>query len=256
MLEKNKLYIRDCFEFLEEINNKSIDLAVIDPPYNLGKAAWDTFESQEKFLNFTFSWIDMLVPKLKENSSLYVFNTAYNSAFILPHINKKMDFRNWIIWNKKDGFGPTKRRFVTEQETILFFTKGDYYTFNADEVRVPYESKKRIKHAKKKGIVKNGKRWYPNPNGKLCGDVWHYSSARHKNKINGKTPKMPHLTPKPLDMIERMIRASSNPGDLVLDCFVGSGTTAIAAKKLGRDFIGCDSNKEYIKISNKRLSSL
>jgi len=66
--------------------------------------------------------------------------------------------------------------------------------------------------------------------------VWHIASERHKNKINGKTPKMPHITPKPLELVERIIKASSNAGDLVLDCFVGSGTTAIAAKKLKRNF--------------------
>jgi len=66
---------------------------------------------------------------------------------------------------------------------------------------------------------------------------------------------MPHLTPKPLDMIERIIKASSNEGDLVLDCFIGIGTTAIAAKKLNRHFIGCDNNSKYVAIANKRLKN-
>jgi site-specific DNA-methyltransferase (adenine-specific) len=256
VLKINKLYNKDCFEFLKEIDDKSVDLAIIDPPYNKGKEDWDSFKNHEEFLSFTFSWIDALFPKLKENSSLYVFNTAYNSAFILPHISQEMDFKNWIIWNKRDGFGPTKRRYVTRQETILFFTRGNNYTFNADEIRVPYESKKRIKHARSKGILKNGKRWHPNPKGKLCGDVWHFSSARHKNKVNGKTRPMKHPTPKPVDLIERMVRASSNQGDLVLDCFIGTGATAIAAKKLKRNFIGCDSNKSYVTIAKNRLKEI
>ena len=254
----NKIIEMNCFDFLEKIEDESVDLAIIDPPYNLEKAKWDTFESQDEFLKFTFSWIDSLIPKLKSNSSLYIFNTSYNAALILSYLDKRqiLDFKNWITWHKKDGFGPTKRRYVKRQETILFYTQGDDYTFNADDIRVPYESKSRMKHAQKKGILKNGKRWYPNPNGKLCGDVWNFSSARHKNKVNGKTKKLPHLTPKPLDMIERMVKASSNPGDLVLDCFVGIGTTAIAAKKNNRNFLCCDKEKKYIKVAKKRIKEM
>ncbi|MBM4159444.1 MAG: site-specific DNA-methyltransferase, partial [Ignavibacteria bacterium] len=107
-----------------------------------------------------------------------------------------------------------------------------------------------------KGILKNGKRWFPNPKGKLCGDIWHITSERHKNKINGRTPKMPHLTPKPLELVERIIKASSVTGDIILDCFVGYGTTAMAAKKLGRNFICCDSNKQYVDLARQNLNKI
>jgi len=83
MLKINEIYNLDCFDFLNKIDDKSITLAVIDPPYNLHKAHWDTFESEKKFFDFTARWIDALIPKLKENGSLYIFNTPYNSAFIL-----------------------------------------------------------------------------------------------------------------------------------------------------------------------------
>ena len=80
--------------------------------------------------------------------------------------------------------------------------------------------------------------------------------VRHKNKINGKTPKMSHITPKPLELVERIVRASSNEGDLILDCFVGSGTTAFVAKKIRRNFICSDNNKSYVVLTNKKLKSL
>lgn len=149
--------------------------------------------------------------------------------------------------------GGAKRRYSTGQETILFFTKSKKHTFNYDDVRVPYESTERIKHAAEKGILKNGKRWFPNPDGRLCGEVWHFSSQRHKQKINGKVQKLEHITPKPHDLLERIIKASSNEGDLVLDCFMGSGSTAIVAKKLGRDFIGCDEESKYVDLANTTL---
>lgn len=255
MLKTNKIYNLDCFKFLEKINDNIVDLAVIDPPYNMKKADWDTFKNEKDFFNFTFKWIDALVPKLKNNGSLYIFNTPYNSAFILDYlVKKRLIFQNWITWDKRDGMGGAKRRFSNGQETILFFTKNDNHVFNYDNIRMPYDSTERIEHAQKKGILKNGKRWFPNPKGKLCGEVWHIVSERHKNKINGKTPKLSHITPKPIELIERIIKASSNAGDLVLDCFVGSGTTAIVSKKLERDFICSDSNKNYIKLARKSLN--
>ncbi len=254
-LSINRIFELDCFEFLAKVEDEIVDLAVIDPPYNMKKAEWDTFESDAAFFAFTYSWIDLLIPKLKPNGSLYIFNTPYNSAFILQHlVSRGLIFQNWITWDKRDGMGGARRRFSNGQETILFFTKGRRHTFNYDEVRVPYESAQRIEHAKTKGILKNGKRWFPNPNGRLCGEVWHFSSARHKNKVNGRVHKMGHATPKPLDLVERIIKASSNCGDLVLDCFVGTGTTALAAKKLGRHFICADSNADYVTLARGRLA--
>ena len=254
MKKINEIYNLDCFEFLNQIDNKIVDLAIIDPPYNLNKAKWDTFKSKKDFFDFTFHWIDALIPKLKENGSLYIFNTPYNSAFILSYlVAKGLFFQNWITWDKRDGLSGAKYRYNNGQETILFFTKGKKHTFNYDEIRIPYESTNRIAHAKVKGILKDGKRWFPNQNGKLCSEVWHITSERHKNKINGKTPKMPHITPKPLELVERIVKASSNTGDLVLDCFVGSGTTAFAAKKLRRNFICSDNNKVYIQLAKRNL---
>jgi site-specific DNA-methyltransferase (adenine-specific) len=108
-------------------------------------------------------------------------------------------------------------------------------------------------HAEKKGILKNGKRWYPNKNGKLCSDVWLFSSDRHSRKQNGKTVKLGHPTPKPEKLIERIILASSNEGNTVLDLFSGSGTTSYVAKKLNRSFLAVENNIKYFKLIKERL---
>ena len=256
MTNLNKIILKDCFDFIASINDNSIDLAVVDPPYFLKKGDWDTFHNEETFFDFTFRWIDALIPKLNNGASIYIFNTPYNSAFILNHlVQRRMTFQNWLSWDKRDGFCYTKKRFIPNQETILFFSKGKPRIFNADDVRIEYDSSERIAHARKKGIPKkNGSRWFPNEKGKLCGDVWHITSERHKNKMNGKTVKMGHATPKPLEMIERIIKASSRERDIVFDCFVGSGTTAIAAKRLNRNFLCADNCKEFVELANKRLS--
>lgn len=255
-LKINDIYNFDCIDFLTKIKDNSIDLAVIDPPYNMKKAEWDVFKTHNEFMEFTTKWIDNLLPKLKDTASLYIFNTPFNSAYILQYlIEKEMIFQNWITWDKRDGINTSKKRYTNGQETILFFTKSNSYTFNYDDIRVPYESTERIMAAQSKGILKNGKRWFPNPNGRLCGEVWHIVSERHKNKLNGKTPKLIHPTTKPLEMIERIIKASSNENDLVLDCFVGSGTTAFASKKLNRKFICNDLSEEYVKYAKKMLKN-
>ena len=256
-MKLNSIHNLDCIKFLNSIEDNFVDLAVLDPPYNMKKADWDTFSSEKSFLDFTFKWIDALLPKLKKTGGLYIFNTPYNSAFILQYlVFKGMVFQNWITWDKRDGLGASKQKYSNGQETILFFTKTKKHTFNYDAIRVPYESSERMAHAEKKGILKNGKRWFPNPDGRFCGEVWHFTSERHKTKVNGKVQKLEHVTPKPLDLIERIIKASSNENDIVLDCFVGSGTTAVAAKKLNRNFLCADINKEFVELTKSKLSKL
>jgi DNA modification methylase len=254
----NTVVESDVFDFLKRIPRHSIDLACIDPPYNLGKGDWDTFRSEFEFLTFSRAWIDAVIPTLKPGGSLYIFNTPRNCALILAHLeNRGLQFENWITWDKRDGFSSSRKKFVPMQESILYYSiPGADKTFNSDQVRVPYESESRIAAAATRGILKDGKRWYPNPGGKMCTDVWHISSERHKNKVEGRLQKSAHPTPKPLELIERIIRASSNEGDIVLDCFAGTGTTAVAAIGLERGFVGCDSASEYVVIANERISAI
>jgi site-specific DNA-methyltransferase (adenine-specific) len=253
----NNVIHSDVFEYLMKVEDNSVDLILTDPPYGIGIDDWDIFENEEEYFNFIYSFIELSLPKLKENGSLYLFNNAYNSAYVLQFLVKKgLLFQNWITWYKKDGFTSLKKRYNRTQETCLFFSKTKNYTFNYDDIRIPYESKSRIEAAKTKGILKNGKRWFPNENGKLCNDVWEFSSEKNRNKVNGKIVKQFHSTQKPLEMIKRIIIASSNKGDLILDPFMGSGTTAIACKSLGRNFLGCDSNLEYVEYANNILTKI
>ena len=248
----------DCLDVLATLPTDSVNLIVADPPYNMGKAVWDTFASDVAFRNFNYSWIAKCYELLVRGGALYVFNTPYNCAWLLTDLVRLgMEYRNWITWDKRDGQGGKSNQFLRRQESILYFTKpGAQHTFNADAVRVPYESTSRIAAAAKTGIIKNGKRWFPNPNGKLCGDVWHITSERHKSKVDGKTQKLAHITPKPKDMIERIIAASSNKGDTVLDPFAGSGTTLFAAYEMDRHSIGIEIMPEYVQLIERRKETL
>lgn len=256
MIKINKIYCEDVFTFLKKIPYRSIDVCVADPPYNIDIDKWDSFETEEAYMMFMKRWLRLLIPRMKETGSIYLFNNQYNSAQIVNYLkDKPVKFKNWITWYKKDGFSPSKTKYVSNQEVILFYTmKEKGYTFNYDDIRTPYLSTDRMKAAMKKGILKNGKRWYPNKKGKLCTDVWEFSSDRHAKKVNGRTVKNIHPTPKPEAMIERMLLASSKEGDLILDLFSGTGTTSYVAKKLKRNFVGCDNIQEYVDYSIKRLN--
>lgn len=242
MLNYNQIYPLDVFEFLKLIPDSSVDLAIIDPPYNLKVADWDTFKSEQEFLDFSYAWIDQMLPKLKPTASFYIFNTAFHCALFVAYLQNKAEFKNWITWHKKDGFANSRRKFNNASESIIFYTMGNKYTFNYDDVRVPYDSTSRIEAAKHKGILKNGKRWFPNPNGKLCTDVWNIVSQRHKEKALGKTQKLSHPTIKPYEMIERIVKASSNENDVVLDLFAGSGMGLKVCTELKRQYLGTDIN--------------
>lgn len=251
----NKVVRNEAIKFLNDLPRDSVQLICVDPPYNLGKGDWDRFPSRENFLAFTKRWIHSSFRVLAPGGALFIFNTPENSAHILVYCQSLgLELRNWITWDKRDGFAATKLRFVPTQETILYLVKpGVTPTFNSDPVRQPYNSTERIAAATKKGILKDGKRWFPNPVGKLCTDVWHIVSERHKTKLNGRIQKSVHPTQKPLELIERIVLATTNPGDTVLDVFAGSGTTAVAAIINGRKFLGCDSDSRYVDMSNRRI---
>jgi site-specific DNA-methyltransferase (adenine-specific) len=255
-IEQNKVYLLDVKEFLNKLPDNYCDLIVADPPYNQSIDKWDIFKSQKDYILFMENWLELSYKKLKTTGSIYLFNTPLNSALLLPSLLKMgFLFQNWIIWYKKDGFKPSNKRFVSNQEVILFLTKSKKYSFNYNEIRIPYISKDRMITASTKGILKNGKRWFPNPNGKMCTDVWEIASERHRNKINGKIVKHFHPTPKPTELIKRIISASSNKKDLVLDLFSGSGVTSLIAKKLERNFIACDNNELYVNLLLSKITS-
>lgn len=241
----------DCRISLPHMLPGTVDLAICDPPYGIGIADWDKFKSHDAFLEFSRNWIRMLPRVLKPDASIYLFNTARNCAYLLPILEGEgFHLLNWIIWDKRDGQGRSNKRYSKAQESILFMARSDRWTFNADDVRVPYtedRSKSGVWHPK------TGKRWFPNPGGALCTDVWHITSTKNSERVKGKSVKQDHPTQKPLEMALRMIRASSNPGDLVLDPFAGTGIFAEVCHRLGRNYKGFEINAEYVRLARRRL---
>ena len=237
MIHTDCLICGDAREEMSRFPDACIDLIVADPPYNLGKdygnyhdlKAWREYES------FTCDWLAQAIRLLKPIGSLYVFmGVRYISKlFIILENDFGLNFNGWITWHYTQGMG-RKTGFSPRHEDILYFTKTQDYIFNLDEIRIPQ------KYYRQRNNMAGA-----NP-----GDVWQFSHVHYSNPEREK-----HPTQKPEALIERIIGASSNPGDIVLDPFVGSGTTCRVAKVLKRKWIGIDINPEYIAMSQRRIDS-
>lgn len=234
---ENTLICGDAIEVMRTLPHTSVDLIIADPPYNLGKdygASLDRKDWQE-YQEFTAEWLDEAVRVLKPTGSLFVFMGVrfISKLFLMLEDQYSLRFNGWITWHYTQGMG-RKVGFSPRHEDILYFTKSDIFTFNLDSVRIPQ------KYYRERNNMAGA-----NP-----GDVWQFSHVHYCSAERQK-----HPTQKPEALIERIVRASSHPDDLVLDPFVGSGTTCRVAQVLGRKWIGIDINPEYIEMSLQRVNT-
>ncbi len=231
----NYLICNDAIDEMAKLPDACIDLLIADPPYNLGKDYGNNTDSKswQDYEAFTNSWLTQAVRILKPTGTIYVFMGVRFIARLYLNMEQdfKLQFNGWITWHYTQGMG-RKIGFSPRHEDILCFTKSKNFTFNLDDIRVPQKY-----YRERNNMV-----------GANPGDVWefshvHYCSVERQN----------HPTQKPEALMERIIRASSNEGDLVLDPFVGSGTTCRVADVLKRRWLGIDINPEYIAMSQARL---
>lgn len=228
----------DAVEELRKLPDKSINLIVTDPPYNLNKdygTNQDNLEFDE-YLEFSRQWLKETYRVLSDNGSLYVFMGMKYISYIYSILDQEigMHFNSWITWYYTQGIGKTKG-FSPRHDDILFFTKHPTrFVFNLDDIRIPQKFYRSVN----------------NMRGANPGNVWEFSHMHYCNKNRQK-----HPTQKPEALYERMILASSNKGDTVLDPFVGSGTLLRVCQQTDRLGIGIDNNPEYIKMTNERLNS-
>lgn len=244
----DQVFNEDALAGLDRIPDGSIDLILTDPPYGLGKDYGNDSDKQvaADYLAWTERWIEAALPKLKPTGSLYIFLTWRYSPEIFVMLKQRMTMLNEIIWDRRvPSMGGSVRSFTSVHDTIGFFAKDKGHYFDLDAVRIPYDAE--TKKARSRSIFV-GAKWLElgyNPK-----DVWSVSRL-HKEDPE----RADHPTQKPLEIIERMVRASCPPGGIVLDLFMGSGTTAIAAKRCGRHFVGFELNPEYCQIIQDRLAS-
>lgn len=249
-----EIWTGDAVPWLRSLECASVDLVFADPPYNIKKAEWDTFESQEEYVTWSMKWIEQAARILKPTGTLYICGFSEILADLkLPASRFFQDCR-WLVWHYKNKAN-LGNDWGRPHESILHFRKTKAFTFNVDDVRTPYgnHTLKYPEHPQAetsqygKGDNKD-RLWHPHPKGAKPRDVIEIPTT-----CNGMHEKTPHPTQKPEELLRKIILASSNPGDVVIDPFLGSGTTAVVAEQLKRQWKGCDISPEYCQWAAERI---
>ena len=226
----------DALKSLKLIESESVDLIIADPPYNLGKNYGNNHDVKgfREYLEFSEAWLKESQRILAPHGTIYVFMGFRFISYLYDILDQKMGmyFNSWITWHYTQGIGKTKG-FSPRHDDILMFTKTEQFKFNLDDVRVPQ------KYYRERN----------NMNGANPGDVWAFSHVHYSNP-----EREEHPTQKPEALIARMVLASSEEGDLVLDPFFGSGTTLRVCQVLNRRSIGIELNPEFVTKARKRLA--
>lgn len=246
-----QLVQQDAFEFLANLKPNSVDLIIASPPYFMGKE-YDRSTSIKEFEQDHVRMLPLLVRALKEGGSIcwQVGNHVKNGALIpLDAIvynvfgsGQRLTLRNRIIWTFGHGTHASKR-FSGRHESLLWFTKGNDYYFDLDPIRVPqkYPGKRHYKGPNKGQLSGN-------PAGKNPSDVWDIPNVKSKH-----VEKTAHPCQFPVALVQRCIKALTPPNGLVVDPFMGSGSSAVASLIEGRRFSGCDNKGKYLRIARKRV---
>lgn len=225
----------DALELLRGIESASADVIIADPPYNLGKDYGNNHDIRgfEEYLHFSEAWLKESHRVLASHGTLYVFMGFRFISYLYDILDQKlcMFFNSWITWHYTQGMGRTKG-FSPRHDDVLMFTKTGNFKFNLDTVRVPQ------KYYRERNNMMGA-----NP-----GDVWTFSHVHYSNP-----EREDHPTQKPEALIARMVLASSDEGDLVIDPFFGSGTTLRVCQVLNRRCLGIELNPEYADRTRRRL---
>ena len=245
----NRVFCEDALSGMARIPDGAVDLIVTDPPYGLGKDYGNDSDKldADAYLRWMEQWIDLALPKLKSTGSLYICLTWRYSPEIFVMLKQRMIMLNEIIWDRRvPSMGGSVRNYTSVHDTIGFFAKQKGYYFDLDAIRIPYDAE--TKKARSRSIFV-GAKWLElgyNPK-----DLWSVSRLHREHP-----ERADHPTQKPLEIIERMVKASCPPGGVILDPFMGSGTTAVAAKRCGRNYVGFELNSDYCGVIEKRLAAL
>lgn len=243
----------DNLDYMARFPDESVQLVVTSPPYNIGKS-YEKRTSLERYLAEQDRVIAEAVRLLAPGGSIcWQVGNHIDSGEVFPldillyplFIRHGLKLRNRIIWHFGHGLHCTKR-LSGRHETILWFTKGEPYTFNLDPIRVPskYPGKKHFKGP-------NAGKLSGNPLGKNPSDVWDIPNVKSNH-----VEKTEHPCQFPVELVERLVLALTDPGESVLDPYVGVGSAVIAAEKHGRLGFGCDISERYISIGIERLAAL
>ena len=241
----NNITKGDCLELFKDIPDESINVTFADPPFNLKKKYASTKDSLalQDYLGWCKKWIAEMVRVTKPSGSIFVHNIPKWLTYYAGFLNQQADFKHWISWDAPTA--PMGKSLQPNHYGILFYAK-DARANKFYELRYPH------KRCRKCGYLHKdygGKKFMLHPFGSLVSDVW---TDIHRVKHNKYRDE--HPCQLPIHLLERVILMSSDAGDIVLDPFSGTGTTALAAKRLGRNYIGFEFDETYAKIAMNKLA--
>lgn len=235
----------DALEYVRSLPDNSVDMVLTDPPYFIGfdrGKGWDSqWSSEAEYLAWCKEWTDECARVLRPGRMLVVWGTLKTDTFLRYKLeslssNPALVAQNEIIWGYNWG-GRTKSNFARKHEYAWCYSKGKSFLFNADDVRIPRK------------VAKNIRTGEAYTQGTIPTSIWEVNNHTTSKDYIGW-----HPTTKNLDVLSRLIKAYTNPGDTVLDIFMGSGSTAVAAYRTGRNAIGCENDPEYYEMMMERIS--
>lgn len=256
----NRLIQGDALTELGKLPECSAQLILADSPYFqvLLDEQWDTqWKSEEAYLHWSLDWVRAAARVLKEDGLFYIFGQLGKREHIWLHfcsmVVKELQFHDMIIWDRAVGYNERYDSFTPCYEMILALRKSEHAKpyFNKDAVRLPYEEEKIRAYLRDKRYKDKEARRLHLEKGKYATNILRVPSLKGSSK-----EKAGHPSQKPEKLIEQLILSSSRPNDLVLDPFLGSGTTAVVAERLGRRWIGIETNPNYVAIAEQRLTAL
>lgn len=240
----NEIFLGDCLDIMKNIPDNSIDVTFADPPFNLNKK-YNGYADNKEFsfyLDWCEQWICELVRITKPEGSIFVHNIPKWLTYYAGFLNKISHFKHWIAWDAPTS--PMGKSLQPSHYGVLYYAKdikkNKYY-----EIRYPHKRCRKCEY-----LIKDygGKKEGLHPFGPLVSDVW-----TDIHRIKHTRYRDEHPCQLPLHLLERIILMSTDEGDIVFDPFVGTGTTVIAAKRLGRNYIGIDIDEKYVSITKNKL---
>ncbi len=246
-LPLNKIICGDAVEEMKKIPSESVDMTFADPPFNLNKkyGAYKDRQTTDDYIKWCEDWLSEMVRITKPTGSILVHNIPKWLIYCANHLNKIAFFKHWIAWDSMST--PLGKTLLPAHYGILFYTKQPKgFTFH--ELRALHRKCRKCGE-----MIKDygGKKSQINPHGTLLSDVW---ADIHRIRHNTRRDEHPCQLPEPL--LERLVLMTTNEGDVVLDPFIGAGTTALAAKRLGRNYIGIDVDPKYEKIITDKIKKV
>ncbi|MDR2149322.1 MAG: site-specific DNA-methyltransferase [Spirochaetaceae bacterium] len=242
--EYDTIVLGDCLELFKAIPSNSVDITFADPPFNL-KKKYKTYHDDravQEYLDWCEQWITEMVRVTKPSGSLFIHNIPQWLTFYAAYLNKSAYFKHWIVWDAPTV--PMGKSLQPAHYGILFYTKSAKGA-KIYELRRPHERERRSGYLRKDY---GGKKSLLHPFGPLVSDVW-----TDIHRIRHKTRRDEHPCQLPVHLLERILLMASDAGDTVLDPFSGTGTTAVAAKQLGRRYLGFELDEQYRRLSVQKL---